>query len=159
MSEKNGMDSMTKGFIIFMASAFAILTLVIIFGGHSYELKNIGKGNQPAQAQSSSSQNQGSASSSNGEFQPYAEEMHRKISDKWTPPSVNKDSEVILEFTILKTGQVKDEKVFKSSGDKAVDDSALAALRKAVPLPPLPLNFPRDEVTVKFNFTVKANQY
>lgn len=159
MDKKEGMDTMTKGFIIFMVSAFAILTLVIIFGGHSYELKNIGRGNSPAQAQGAPSANQGSASSSNGEFQPYVEEMHKKISDKWTPPAVNKDSEVVLEFTVLKTGQVKDAKIFKSSGDKKVDDSALTALKKAAPLPPLPLNFPRDEVTIKFNFTVKANQY
>lgn len=149
--QKKGMDKMTKGFLIFMGSAFLILTIIGVFGNRSYELKNIAKGQNVQQ-----SQNTGSGSP---EFQPYLEEMHKQISGKWNPPPVNKDSEVVLKFTILKSGHVIDEQVAKSSGSKDVDESALTALRKASPLPPLPLSFPRDEVTVNFNFAVRANQY
>ncbi len=152
--QKKGMDKMTKGFLIFMGSAFLILTIIGVFGNRSYELKNIANG-QSAQQQS---QNAGKGSAS-PEFQPYLEEMHKQISGKWQPPIVNKDSEVVLKFTIQKNGHVINESVAQSSGNKEVDESALAALRKASPLPPLPLSFPRDEVTVNFNFTVKANQY
>ena len=146
---------MTKGFLIFIGSAFLILTIIGVFGNRSYELKGLSNG---AKMQQNQSQNT-NGGSSNPEFQPYLEEMHRQISGKWQPPTVNKDSEVVLRFTIRKNGYVVNEEVAKSSGDKELDDSALTALRKASPLPPLPLSFPRDEVTVNFNFTVKANQY
>lgn len=155
MAEKKKMDKMTKGFLIFMASAFIILTIIGVFGNRSYELKGIAKGQT---AQSGQSQNSG-AGSANPEFQPYLEEMHKQISGKWNPPPVNKDSEVVLKFTILKNGHVINEEVSQSSGSKEVDESALTALRRSSPLPPLPLSFPRDEVTVNFNFKVKANQY
>ncbi len=151
MAEKKKMDKMTKGFLIFMGSAFLILTVIGVFGNRSYELKNVAKGQNMQQTQ-----NTGSGSP---EFQPYLEEMHKQISGKWNPPPVNKDSEVVLKFTILKNGHVINEEVSQSSGNKEVDESALAALRRSSPLPPLPLSFPRDEVTVNFNFTVKANQY
>ena len=85
--------------------------------------------------------------------------MHKQISGKWQPPAVNKDTEVIVKFTILKNGHVVDEEIVQSSGVKEVDDSALAALRRSSPLPPLPLLFPRDQVTINFNFTLKANQF
>lgn len=152
---KKGMNKVTKTFLIFIAALFVITTLFIVFGGHAYELKGAAK------APTSQERGQGinSSGSANEAFQPYMDEMHKQISGKWQPPSVNKDSEAILEFTILKNGYVKDEKVFKSSGNKEVDDSALTALRKASPLPPLPLSFPKDSITIKFNFTVRANQY
>jgi len=150
--QKKRMDKMTKGFLIFMGTAFLILTVVAVFGNRSYELKSLAKGNQPQQGQSTS----GSASP---EFQPYLEEMHKQISGKWQPPAVNKDSEVVLRFTIMKNGHVVDEQVLQSSGDKQIDESALSALRKSSPLPPLPLSYARDRATVNFNFKVKANQY
>ncbi len=154
MAEKKKMDKMTKGFLIFMASAFIILTIIGVFGNRSYELKGIAKG--PNTQQGSIKNTGGSASP---EFQPYLEEMHKQISGKWNPPPVNKDAEVVLRFTIQKNGHVINEEVSQSSGSKELDDSALAALRRSSPLPPLPLSFPRDEVTVNFNFKVKANQY
>ena len=150
---KKGMDNLTKGFLIFIGSAFLILTLAIIFGNHSYELKGLSKlGN-------ANQQSSGSAGGQNAEFQPYLDEMHKQISGKWQPPAVNKDAELVLKFTILRNGHVKDIAVVKSSGDKAVDDSAVTALRRSSPLPPLPLSFPQEQVTVNFNFSLRANQY
>lgn len=154
---KKGMDNMTKGFLIFLAVFFVITTLLIVFSGHGYELKGASK--NPASATTAQNQaGNSSTGSGNIDFQPYMEEMHKQISGEWQPPAVNKDSETILEFTILKNGYVKDEKVFQSSGIKEVDDSAITALKKASPLPPLPLSYPKDSITVKFNFTVRANQ-
>lgn len=152
MAEKKKMDNLTKGFIIFISAAFIIMTLAIVLGSHSYELKGSNKTNNTQQG----STNNGSATP---DFQPYLDEMHNQISSKWQPPAVNKDAEVIVKFTILKNGHVIDEEITQSSGDKDIDESALRALRKASPLPPLPLSFPQDQVTINFNFTVRANQY
>lgn len=151
--QKKGMDKMTKIFLIFIGTAFLILTFAILLGGHSYELKGATK---PA---AGTEQGQKSVGSASPEFQPYLTEMHKQISGKWQPPAVNKDTEVVVKFTILKNGHVVDEEIVQSSGVKEVDDSALAALRRSSPLPPLPLSFPRDQVTINFNFTLKANQF
>lgn len=150
---KKGMDKMTKGFLIFISAAFIILTLAILLGNRTYELKGISK------APNNTTQGQKTSGAKDAEFQPYLEEMHNQISGKWQPPAVNKDAEVIIKFTILRNGHVINPEVAKSSGDKDVDESALKALRRSSPLPPLPMSFPQDQVTVNFNFTVRANQY
>ena len=147
------MDKTSKIFIGVMAILFVIVTAVVFFGGNSYELQNIGKNSTPTQTQ-----NDGSPKVDNGSFQPYMDIMHEKITKKWTPPQTDKDAEVTVEYTIMKNGAVKDPKIVKSSGNNAIDKSAIDALNNASPLPPLPLSYDKDSINVKFNFTVKASE-
>lgn len=139
------MDKTTKKFIIILALLFVIITLIIMFGGYSYQLK----GYNPPSAQSQN--NNGSV-----DMKSYTEAMHNKISSKWTPPSVEKGGKVIVEYTIQKNGHIINEKIETSSGNKELDASALKALRKASPLPPLPMNLKQDSINAKFNFIVKG---
>lgn len=141
------MDRTTKNFIIFLSIAFVVVTAVIMFGGYSYKLKdlNFNKSNVPEQSAPS-------------DLSSYSDAMHEKIASKWSPPSIDKDAKVVLEFTIQKNGHVIREKVYQSSGNKQLDDSAMKALRKASPLPPLPLNLEQESLTVKFDFTVKGRE-
>ena len=83
---------------------------------------------------------------------------HEKITKKWTPPQTDKDADVTVEYTIMKNGYVKDPRIVKSSGNNAIDKSAIDALNNASPLPPLPLSYDKDSINVKFNFTVKASE-
>ena len=150
MTEKKGMDKLTKGFLIFIIPAFIIVTLAVILGDHSYELKGAAKNNNTQQ---------GAAQNADPEFQPYINEMHKQISAKWNPPAVNKDGEVIVKFSILKNGRIKGAEITKSSGDSMIDESALKALEKASPLPPLPLSYSKDEISVNFSFNLRADEY
>ena len=144
------MNKQTKIFIIFMGVAFVVLTLLIMFGGYSYQLKG---GNKLQNAQVAPRNSAGGVDLSS-----YSDAMHEKIASKWSPPSVDKDARVVLEFTIQKNGHVINEKIDKSSGIKELDNSALKALRNASPLPPLPLNLEQNSITVKFDFALKAHQ-
>lgn len=149
------MDKTSKIFIGVMALLFIGVTAVVFFGGNSYELANIGKNNNTAPAQT---QNNGDTKVDNGSFQPYMDIMHEKITKKWTPPQTDKDADVTVEYTIMKNGYVKDPRIVKSSGNNAIDKSAIDALNNASPLPPLPLSYDKDSINVKFNFTVKASE-
>lgn len=142
------MSKTTKIFIIFLGLAFVVVTLLIMFGGYSYQLKG---GNK------TSAQNQGTQEQQ-VDLSSYSDAMHTKIASKWAPPPVEKDAKVVLQFTIQKNGHVINEKIYTSSGIKALDDSALKALRQASPLPPLPLNFSQNSLTVTFDFAVKGRE-
>ena len=148
--QKKSMDKMTKGFIIFMAAAFVILSVVAVFGNRSYELKGLAKTGQPQQ-----SQNAGTSGSGSPEFQPYLEEIHKQISGKWQPPAVNKDSEVVLKFTVLKNGHVINEQVSQSSGIKEVDESGHFKHVLDVVVQALE----GDGVAVRLGFLEDAEQY
>lgn len=143
------MDRTTKNFIIILSVVFVIVTAIIMFGGYSYQLKDL-KFNKSAAS--------GQSVSAPVDLSSYSEVMHEKIASKWSPPAVDKDAKVVLEFTIQKNGHVIREKVYQSSGNKQIDDSALRALRSASPLPPLPINLGQETLTVKFDFTVKGKE-
>lgn len=142
------MDKTTKKFILFLSIAFVIVTAIIMFGGYSYQLNGV----NPVVGSKSS------GGAVNGNLSAYSDAMHEKISSKWSPPAVDKDSRVVLEFTIQKNGHVINPKIYKSSGNKQLDDSAMKALRSASPLPPLPLNFEQNSLNVKFDFAVKGKE-
>ena len=84
------MDRTTKNFIIFLSVAFVIVTAIIMFGGYSYQLKDL-KLNKPQQENVTAP----------ADLSSYSDAMHEKIASKWSPPSVDKDAKVVLEFTLF----------------------------------------------------------
>ncbi len=148
------MDKTTKSFIIILGALFAITTFAVLFGDYSYQLKDILKISKTTQEQNSNAQ----GNNSNITLESYSDAMHKKIVSKWAPPSIKEDGKVVLEFTIKKNGRVVDSKVYGSSGNKELDESALMAVQKASPLPRLPLNLNQESLTVKFDFVVKASK-
>ena len=144
------MNKTTKIFLIFLSAAFVIVTLLIMFGGYSYQLKG-GTANHYIDKNAPQTQSGG-----NVDLSAYTSAMHDKISSKWAPPHTDEDAKVVLEFTIQKNGHVINAKIDQSSGNKEIDNSAMKALKKASPLPPLPLNLPQSSITVKFDFLVKG---
>jgi len=79
-----------------------------------------------------------------------------KVEGNWTPPKVSPGTmaSVILSLRILRSGQVRDLAVDSSSGDRLLDDSALGAVRRSIPLPPLPPLYKAETLflRVRFNF-------
>ncbi|MDD5223287.1 MAG: energy transducer TonB [bacterium] len=75
---------------------------------------------------------------SDPEFQRYLEGVSRKIKSAWAYPAAKPRQQLIVSIKIRADGQVTDAKIEKSSLDQAYDASALRALQKANPLPPLP---------------------
>lgn len=79
-----------------------------------------------------------------------------KIKGQWSLPKdiLSKDSlEAVIQARILRNGAVSDVSFEKKSGNRFFDDSAMKAVRKASPLPPLP-EWIRDssiEIGIRFH--------
>ena len=81
--------------------------------------------------------------------------IQNKITGNWTPPKMGQGTtaSVNVSLRILRSGQVRDLAVDASSGDRALDDSALRALRFSIPLPPLPPLFRAETLYLQLRFT------
>ena len=75
---------------------------------------------------------------SDPEFQRYLEGISQEIKSAWAYPAVKPRQQLIVSIKIRADGQVTDAKIEKSSQDQAYDASALRAIQKVNPLPPLP---------------------
>lgn len=79
-----------------------------------------------------------------GEFRKYESIIKDKVKGSWVRPSgLPPKLQCKLEINAMPDGEVVNVKVVNSSGNEAFDQSAIAAVRKAVPLP-----FPQGEPDV-----------
>ena len=64
-----------------------------------------------------------------------------------------KDLETIIAIRIARDGRIVDIQIEKTSGNLELDNSALRAITKANPFPPMPPDFEKDifEVGVRFS--------
>ncbi len=66
--------------------------------------------------------------------------------------SSSKTGTVYISFTILKSGQIRGLRVYKSSGNNKLDKLALNTARRASPFPPLPRGHKSLKVTAPIRF-------
>jgi len=78
-----------------------------------------------------------------------------KITGNWTPPKMGPGTaaSASVSLRILRSGQLRDLAIDASSGDRALDDSALRAVRLSTPLPPLPPLFKAETLYLQLRFT------
>jgi len=86
------------------------------------------------------------------DFSEYMRKVERKITRKWHPPLSDYSTKVVVNYVILKDGELGKYYVSESSGNSRMDASAMDALKKAAPFPPLPRGFDQSSVEVKFTF-------
>ena len=82
--------------------------------------------------------------------------MRHRIQENWQPPfqQTNSDDKLvaIVGFRVLKNGQIVDVMLENSSGRFLYDQAAQRAVYAASPLPPLPGDFPGEQLTVHIEF-------
>jgi TonB family protein len=101
----------------------------------------------------------GGSTFSQTDFSDYLNRIKKSIQMKWQPPPGFEDHSVATMFTIAKDGTIADASVVNSSGNDAVDSSALAALKAASPLEPLPPGSPASvQIKYKFSWHVKSGK-
>jgi len=86
----------------------------------------------------------------------YLQIIERKANENWITHGIiisGKKADPVVRFNILKSGKVDGLELEKSSGNAALDESALAAISKASPFPQLPADYGSDHLTVHFSFT------
>jgi TonB family protein len=93
------------------------------------------------------------------DFGPYLARITDIVRNNWynlMPPSVYppilKQGKVSIEFFILKDGKVSGMQVHLPSGDVALDRAAWASITASNPFPPLPKEFPGQNLGLRFYY-------
>ena len=89
---------------------------------------------------------------------PYFAEIKRRVKRNWRPSVPSNNRNTILVFSIQRNGQITGLRVIRSSGSPKVDRESLEAVQKSAPFPPLPQNFPNEQLNIEFNFNIYVNQ-
>ena len=92
---------------------------------------------------------------SNARMNVYYNLIWSRIKGKWTLPQVilpRENIEAIVQAKILKNGTVIDLSFEKRSGNRYFDESAMKAMKKASPLPPLPDSVRENSIDVGIRF-------
>ncbi|UCF77959.1 MAG: TonB family protein [Candidatus Eiseniibacteriota bacterium] len=92
----------------------------------------------------------------NFEFSYYLVAVRNKVSSNWSPPAgvVTSGGAVrtVVYFRILRSGKIADLAIEKPSSVGLFDQSALRAVLRAQPFPPLPRGFADGSLGVHFGF-------
>jgi protein TonB len=90
-------------------------------------------------------------------FGAYADLLRDRIAQHWNRANVHASptQRCAVSFTIGRNGTVTDVQVSQPSGDYLLDTSAKRAVLDANPLPALPQQFDRNEVTVEIWFQLR----
>ncbi len=95
-------------------------------------------------------------------FAYYLAIVQNKISSNWAPPTgllkQGQAERATVYFKILRNGQISDLSIETPSGIFFFDQSALRAVSRSVPLPPLPVGFGEDSLGIHFDFELKGEQ-
>ena len=89
------------------------------------------------------------------DFNPYLLRILSLVKRNWYAviPEIarlGKQGRVVLQFSITKDGMVPDLMLAGSSGTESLDAAALASIRASVPFPPLPPEFPGQDIKLRF---------
>lgn len=88
-------------------------------------------------------------------FKPYIKKINKIIKSNWEPPVKKPGTSTIARYTLNKKGEISNIKIIKSSGIIQNDESAINALKKSSPLPPLPTEYQGSSVDIDFHFDIK----
>ena len=90
------------------------------------------------------------------DFGPYLQRVLQNVRENWyhlIPESVEmKKGKLALEFAIMKDGNVRGLTLTNSSGDIALDNPAIGAIKLSNPFPPLPSEFTGPYLALRFRF-------
>jgi protein TonB len=93
------------------------------------------------------------------QFGAYAEILRNLVARQWRTseidPRIRTAPQVIVTFTLHRNGSATNVHIAQSSGNTALDRSGQRAILDAQPFPPLPPQFPKDQVDIDFVFELK----
>ena len=92
-------------------------------------------------------------------FGAYTALLTQRIAQNWKTQDIDARIHTappaVVNFTILRNGTIKDIRVKTSSGNAAIDDSAVRALYQVGKFEPLPAAYERDDAVIEFWFELK----
>lgn len=99
----------------------------------------------------------GSTSPFGNRFGWYEQLLRERVARNWRSQELDAriQTKVAVTFEILRNGTVRNARVSQSSGNFAMDQSALRAILQSSPLPELPREFERDSANIEFWFSLQ----
>lgn len=92
-------------------------------------------------------------------FGAYAALIQQRIAQNWktqdVDPRLRTAPPVVMNFTILRDGTIRNIRMKTSSGNTALDRSAERALYDVGKVDPLPAGYDRDKADIEFWFELK----
>ena len=82
----------------------------------------------------------------------YAELIRQRLTQNWRAAGLGTGLPVIVNFNILRDGSIREVKVFQSSGNPSIDNTALRAVYDSNPLPPLPPQVSGNTLPAQYTF-------
>jgi TonB family protein len=91
------------------------------------------------------------------DFDQYLDQAKKRVESMWKYPAKSENLQATVKFNLDRAGRVSELKITRSSGRDDFDTSALEAVRKSSPFPPLLSILKRSETReVEMNFRQKA---
>jgi len=83
--------------------------------------------------------------------------IDNKISSHWVPlaSATGAAREVVINFRVLRNGEVRNIQVGTSSGEANLDASAIKAIQDSLPLPPFPPLLTQPFLDLKYRFVTE----
>ena len=93
------------------------------------------------------------------QYTSYLRGLKQRIEEGWEYPDIARrdgiQGQLLMRFTIAKSGKVEDVQVLKSSGYPMLDNAARKALFDASPFNPLPDSWKKEAFTITGNFVYR----
>ncbi len=109
---------------------------------------------KPAPEKTAGSDSQPGGGEMNDRMNTYYALIWSRIKGSWAfiSPSPGEVLEAVIDVTILRSGAVTEVNYEKRSGNRFFDESAMKAIRKASPFPPLPMAVGETSIQVGIRF-------
>lgn len=88
----------------------------------------------------------------------YTQNLKKQVEKKWLPPAVNKELCTQVNVVINKNGKIEGTEIFKSSGDKDFDESALTAVQEMTKYS-MPQEFKNQKAAFQLTFSRSYKTY
>lgn len=131
-----------------VATTFKPLNYSSLLFNANVEAKNIYKNSK--NKNDSDSDNESSATDELN-WNPYMRDLQRRIKRNWKPIKLGYSSRVVVLFTIGKNGELVSAEIYKTSGNKEMDEAALNTLKKTT-FKPLLAGYNKQSIDIQFTF-------
>jgi TonB family protein len=85
----------------------------------------------------------------------WAARVKKKVDQLWNPPSgieISGKVKAVVTFKVSRDGTVNSPSISEASGSSVLDELALMTIKRLETVPPIPENFPNDELEVGCEF-------
>ena len=90
----------------------------------------------------------------------YQERLRAEIIDAWVlplPPEKSRELQATAFFRVTRDGRVEQLSLVQASGNTLFDASLMRAIKRASPLPHLPIDYPADVLEVEMRFRARES--